>query len=377
MELLEYSRKNEITNPMEKLIETIIFGIPLPCRAYFNISCKKTSEIIPKQKKDIDFCLRPFNKYNFYSYSYQKILGFPLKDIFFIFKFLLLEVPILFFGTNKEILTNIVETFISLLYPLEYQYPYISILPDAYCSLIEREKSFVFGVNHRLIWEGKDKVSHPTYFKNMHLNVHNKLFLICDADTNSIYKYNYHDKLYHIVNFNDLGVYPEIKDGDISQCVSKDINSDIIQNVIDINLPEKITYKITKDLNNYLIKNYEFIRDKHDYSEEINTKIGENYFYDYMTNLLNNYFNYIPYDEEIIKNKIGYEILNKREEDIEIENLFSVNQFLNDNKHDTFFYAKFFKTRIFKNFIIRKYLNDPWDRYNFLHFDEKILEKKK
>jgi hypothetical protein len=180
---------------------------------------------------------------------------------------------ILFFGTNKEILTNIVETFISLLYPLEYQYPYISILPDAYCSLIEREKSFVFGVNHRLIWEGKDKVSHPTYFKNMHLNVHNKLFLICDTDTNSIYKYNYHDKLYHIVNFNDLGVYPEIKDGDISQCVSKDINSDIIQNVIDINLPEKITYKITKDLNNYLIKNYEFIRDNHDYSEEINTKI--------------------------------------------------------------------------------------------------------
>ena len=89
MELLEYSRKNEITNPREKLIETIIFGIPLPRRAYFNISCKKTSELIPKQKKDIDFCLRPFNKYNFYSYSYQNILRFSLKDVFLIFKSLL------------------------------------------------------------------------------------------------------------------------------------------------------------------------------------------------------------------------------------------------------------------------------------------------
>jgi hypothetical protein len=254
---------------MEKLIETIIFGIPLPRRAYFNISCKKTSELIPKQKKDIDFCLRPFNKYNFYSYSFQNILCFSLKDIFFIFKSLLLEVPILFFGTQKENLTNIVETFISLLYPLEYQYPYISILPDAYCTLIEREKSFVFGINHRLIWEGKEKNKHPTYFKNMHLNIHNKLFLICDTDTNSVYQYYYYNKIYHIVNFNDLGIYPEIKDGDTSQCVSKDINSDIIQSIIEISLPEKITNKINKDLNNYINKNIELIRDNHDYSVQI------------------------------------------------------------------------------------------------------------
>ena len=158
MELIDYPRRNEITIPMEKLIETIIFGIPLPRRAYFNISNKKTNELIPKQKKDLDFGLRPLNKYNFCSYSYQNILGFPLKEIFLIFRSLLLEVPILFFGANKEILTNIVETFMSLIYPLEYQYPYVSILPDAYCSLIEREKSFVFGVNHKLFWEGKDKI---------------------------------------------------------------------------------------------------------------------------------------------------------------------------------------------------------------------------
>jgi len=81
----------------------------------------------------------------------------------------------------------------------------------------------------------------------MNLNIHNKLFLICDIDTNNVYQCYYHDKLYHIVNFNDLGVYPETKDGDISQCVSKDINSDIMQSMIKINLPEKITNKIIKD----------------------------------------------------------------------------------------------------------------------------------
>ena len=39
---------------MEKLIEGIIFGIPRPVRAYFYISSKKTNELIPKQKKEIN-----------------------------------------------------------------------------------------------------------------------------------------------------------------------------------------------------------------------------------------------------------------------------------------------------------------------------------
>ena len=67
-----------------------------------------------------------------------------------------------------------------------------------------------------------------------------------------------------------------------------------------------------------------------------------------MLNLLNNYFNYISNDEENIKNRIGYEILNKREEDIEIEKIFSVNQFLNNNKNDTVFYSKFLKQECLK-----------------------------
>ena len=81
-------------------------------------------------------------------------------------------------------------------------------------------------------------------------------------------------------------------------------------------------------------------------------------------------------DEENMKKIIANEILNKKEEDINIENLFMVNQYLHDNKNDSEFYSKFFKTRIFKNFIIRKYLNEQRDKFDFLRFDEKILEKK-
>ena len=81
-------------------------------------------------------------------------------------------------------------------------------------------------------------------------------------------------------------------------------------------------------------------------------------------------------DEENMKRIIANEIMNKKEEDINIENIFNVNQYLHVNKNDSEFYSKFFKTRIFKNFIIRKYLNAEKDKYDFLRFDEKILEKK-
>ena len=165
-DLLNYFRDNQIIIPMEKLIEGIIFGIPRPVRAYFFISSKKTNEIIPKQKKEIDFCLKEFNQYNTYSYSYQLILNFSVQNILLILKCLLLEIPILFFsGKSKESLTSIIEIFINLLSPLEYQYPYAAILPDTYSGLIETEKSFVFGIHHTLRFKGKDKnQKHPTYF---------------------------------------------------------------------------------------------------------------------------------------------------------------------------------------------------------------------
>ena len=376
-DLLEYYRNNQIIVPIEKIVEGIIFGIPRPVRAYFYISCKKTAEFIPKQKKDLDFSLREFNKYNFYSYVYQLIFKFCVNDIILIYKSLLLEIPILFFSRGKEQLTNIVETFINLLYPLEYQYPHISILPDSYSGLIETEKSFMFGINHTLIFSEKSKI--PTYFKNMHLNVDNKFILICDIDGGKVHKYINYIKEYHIVDFKDLGIYPENPPNNVDpiQLTSKNIYSDSINNnTIEIVLPEKITNKLSKDLSNYALSDKGKLIQNDEYVEEYNRKIGEEFFYSFLTSLLFNYHNYLYNDEENIKNIISNEILNKKEEDIDIEKLFLVSQFLHDYKNEANFYSNFFRTRIFKNFIIRKYLNKNEDRYIFLHFDEKIIEKK-
>ena len=367
--LLEYYRTNQLMLPVDKIIEGIMYGIPRPLRAYFNISCKKDKPLIPNQKGDIDFSLKDFNEFNYFSYPYQLILKFSVNDILTIFKCLLLEIPVLIFGPNKEALTIIIESFLHLLYPLEYQYPHISILPDSYMGLIETEKCFFFGINHSLM----DNNQKPIFFKTMNLHIKNKLVLLCDLQTKKVFPYHNTSPFYHVVNFKDLGVYPETqgKEVDTTKLESKNINEgESSAKAIYVPLPEKKTNKATKDLSNFAltIQNEE-------YSPEINKKIGEDIFYKYLYKLLKKYNNYIYNDEENIKRVINEEIMDRNEEDIDIEKLFFVSQFLRDKKIEDSFYSQFLKTRIFKNFIIRKYLNKTLDRYMFLHFDEKILER--
>ena len=74
---------------------------------------------------------------------------FRIKEVFEILKFILLEEPILFFCEDLHILTYIIEGLISLIYPFEYQYPIISVLPEQNYSFISIFKHFIFGINHK------------------------------------------------------------------------------------------------------------------------------------------------------------------------------------------------------------------------------------
>ena len=102
--------------------------------------------------------------------------------------------------------------------------------------------------------------------------------------------------------------------------------------------------------------------------------IREDYFHYYLASILLNYNNYMFNSEEEVK-EICEEILTKDEDEINIEKLFKIEQFLHDNS-DPDFYNMFFRTKIFKHFIIKKYLNEPLERYKYLLFDEKIILKK-
>ena len=373
-ELLRYVRSNNITLPIEIIFENIIFGMPRPLKAYFYVSCNKSNGIIPGQSKDIDFNLREINQYKFSSFPFQSIFSvFSITNILGIYRCILLEFPILFFSENKEKLTSVVETFLSLLYPFEYQCPHASILPDCNAGIIEMEKSFVFGVNKKFEKITKDRVNEIVYFSELHLNMSNRVFLLCDIDDSKVNAYCREKEMYHVIKFEDLGVYPESNLVDPSLNVSKDIYTGKITDITqDTQLPDRYTEKLKNKLEAFKkeTKNLSFT-----YSLNNNKKIGEECFYYYLASVFINYNNYLYNGKEDVE-KIWGELMIKKPDEINIENIFMVNQFIQDYRNDNVFFQKFFKTKMFKNFIIRKYLNEPFDRYTFLNFDEKILEKK-
>ena len=386
IELIRYIRSNKITLPIELIMENIIYGMPKPLRAYFYVSCNKSNSLIPGQTKDIDFNLPEINQYNLISYPYQSIVSvFSSTNILGIFRCILLEFPILFFCKDKEKLTKVVETFLSIIHPFEYQYPHISILPDCNAGLIEIEKSFVFGVNKKLTLKtieekiGDDdnkttkKINIISYFSEMNLNVTNKVFLLCDIDEGKANAYCYEKEMYHVIDFDDLGIYPDNNLVDPTLNVSKDLYtgklSDITQ---DTTLPDKYTDKLKNKIEVFKKENkkIDFV-----YSANNNKRLGNDVFYYYLASVFMNYNNYLYNGKEDIE-RICTELLTKTSDEINIENLFMINQFLQDYRNDSIFFQKFFQTKMFKNFIIKKYLNEPLVKYRYLNFDEKILEKK-
>ena len=364
--------QNNIIIPLEKVIEKLVLGIPRPPKGKFYITYKNNNCIIPNTENDYDIKPRELNQYNYYSYKMHLIFTFKTEEIIEILRCLLMEIPILFFSKSKEKLTNIFQTFLFLLSPFEYQYPHVSILPDINAGIIEIAKSFAFGINYE--WVETDEIKGvKNYFEKMNINVFNKLIKIVDIDNRKITRYYRHDPDQRIINFEDLG--KENTKDDFSFFVpSKEINHDAKNEADKYELPIHYITKFKKSLNEFLennkIKSF-------DCNMTINRKIGEDYFYYFFISAFQNYNKYLFNTEEETK-KICKEILESNNyDDIPIEHLCKTSQFLKEFKAgDEQFLNVFFQTKIFKNFIIRKYLNNDMDKFIFLHFDETILSKR-
>ena len=362
--------QNNIVIPIEKVIEKLVLGIPMPPKGKFFVTYKNNNCIIPNVEKDYEIKQRELNQYNYYSYKMHLIFFFKTDDIAEIIKCLLSEVPILFFSQSKERLTNIFETFLFLLRPFEYQYPHVSILPDINAGIIEMAKTFAFGINYEWV-EPDNKEGKINYFEKLNLNVFNKLIKIVDIDNRKITKYYRQNQSQRIINFNDLG--ENIKDDSIF-IPSKEINHDALNDSDKYELPMHYLTKFKKRLNEFLENNK--IKSS-DCNMALNRKIGEDHFFNFFVSVFQNYNKYL-FNTEIETKKICKEILESNNYDnIPVENLCKISQFLKEFKvGDDQFINVFLQTKIFKKFLIRKYLNNEVDKFIFLFFDETILSKK-
>jgi hypothetical protein len=178
---------------------------------------------------------------------------------------------------------------------------------------------------------------------------------------------------YHVVNFKDLGVYSNNNPDDPSSFLSRDAyNGKAGDDTKILQFPSKYANKITTKIDNFKKDNKNI---SPEYDKNYNKVIGFDYFYYFMASVFLDYHNYLFNEEEEVR-KICGELMSKRYDEIKIERLFKVDKFEQDHKSDLDFYPKFLRTKIFKNFVIRKYLNETFDRCTFLNFDEQIWEKK-
>ena len=146
------NNSNNNLTPIEKIIEQLVMKIPLPISTEVQISISfKLSNI-----KNINIEKIKFPEYNlkeayiknYYSNSFGEYFNyFSSEDFLKIFKYILLEIPLLFFSPDKTVLSLFVDNLLSLLNPFIYVLPHISLLPQELYGLINSEQKFIFGIN--------------------------------------------------------------------------------------------------------------------------------------------------------------------------------------------------------------------------------------
>ena len=433
--------------PIEKIIEGLIYNLPGLPRASFIIKVNKENLIFGdnenvsssnlENSKDIIFENSPANKRPKPIINYALLMKFfKIEEIFEIIKYIILEEPLLFFCQNIQYLTYTIEGILGLIYPFEYHFPVISILPEENYSFINIYKCFIFGIN--------DNYSDDIFvLKGINIDAQKNLnIVIIENRFNSLLNSNEKEKsknsvilhlkpnnskLLKISQYDLDNSISEIKDmylkrkNMISELGKKNEEEEKNkEKVLDkseddkkIKLPIHYYVKCCKRIEtNYEAKIKEakfklkdqgkdknmFLKLLEEEKEKIfSDELTENFLY-FFTSIFLHYQEYcIKYQFEYVPNNSQNMLLNKisnsyrdgsysRSPELEkkyytnsltINDLFNCNLFIDEMPAiDQPFYTKFLQTNIFFNFMKKKmFPMSIQDKLDILFFDDKVNEK--
>ena len=303
----------------------------------------KTPKIPPGYKKvllkinekTIDLTEKRKNDYPLIHTDLTKLFGcFIFSNILDIFKYILFEGNLIFFGSKIYDLTNSIMSFLYLLSPFKYQYQVISVLTKEFYPYMESDIPYIFGIN---------QAYYKNFFADNDINLRKKVVCIVDLD----------EKKYEFIPQNNTKENPEfpktIKDR-IENKIKEYYKSLIASaNKKSIDKSEK-----RKSDKNLIIK----MEDKNERYQII--------FHKFMVELLEDYSKYIKKDIKI-------DNINN----MEINDLIDTNLYLNTfNAVDKEFYKKLFKTKMFKEFISKRVEpRNNTEKIEAIFFEEKINER--
>ena len=137
----EVLKDKDVNVPVEKIIENLLIELPVPPRGVTTVKYfLNEEERTIKQNEMNELPLLDVNLKIIF-------LDFDIKDVITIYNYIFLESRILFFSKNIEILNNYIYGLLALLYPFQYQYQIVTILPEQNFEIIESITPFIAGIN--------------------------------------------------------------------------------------------------------------------------------------------------------------------------------------------------------------------------------------
>ena len=335
LHIYEYGLQQNVDIPLEKIITNLIIEVPLPPRGLYSINYnyyyeyyqKKennnqdlitksvalnvniTQESLMKKEENLapplistennkllitEIDLRKFNN----------ILSFNCKME--VIKHILLSSKIIFFSQNLTNLTDIISSFLVLIFPFKYPFNVTSLLKKEFYYMLGSPTPFIFGIN-----EEYDK----NFFEENEISLEQTNFLVIDLDSKN-------ENNYYLFS-----------DEEFPQLPLKLVS----------NLEKEIKSLENMDKNNYNNTNKNIINDREKIIKEYNEKYQEKFF---------NFFC------EILK---GYEEFLNRDffgdDYVSITTLFNCEKFIKSSYHSQSDYAFYFKfvdiSQLFMDFIYK------------------------
>ena len=410
------SKENINIYPIEKIIEGIIFNMPSLPRGNFSIKLdnesftykprlnneNKNNSLLNNIDIDLKQIIFHENQPNVNpreTFNYSILMTyFRIEEIFEVIKFIILEEPILFFSEDKEALTNVIECLVSLIYPLEYPYPVIAILPEQNYSLISLFKHFIFGINYRYsedVLNRKIILDGVKFIRIIRLDKRFNNILNSDESDSlgyPIFTSLKFDENKPLVKFDQIEQNVYIKDKE---------DTKLIHEKKKINLPRHYFEKCCRKLEKNTQEKMKEIESKNKNLNKkvinqlkikaINTEIRDDFLYFFCCILLKYQEYCVKYEKQRYEDfdKDGKKIVKEFEErntqldekyyknEIKIDDIFNAEEFINSTPSlDRSFYRIFFGTKIFFNFILKKIFPDTnQDKLDILYFDEMINKK--
>jgi hypothetical protein len=311
-------------------------------------------------------------------------VDFEVKDIISMYNYLFLETRILFFSRNIEILNIYIFGLLSFLYPFQYQYQIVTILPEQNFEIMESITPFIAGINQTF---------EEDFFEKRGFTL-SDLIVVVDIDNNRLV----------LINSSEENVVPEFPAGNkkaLKNNLQKYINDnlgDILKQVKKKKMEMEKENKKLKDTYTYIQENNNIDELNETYDGQrsntkkstVSTKELDIYGDFDISELLDNFnidykFNkdihqiFFNFNAILLANYSKFLNLDFYSSNIMpcLEILFKVEEYLNEiPQQDKEFYNKFIsETQIFGDFLyLRMIPKNSKEKIRILLFDEKINE---